>query len=92
MTATLVQEPRTQVHSKPLTALDRCDAMFKPNNNIKEQRSCSAAASVRVTFYSGILLFCGHHYTINENAIKERSLNVEDFRRPPENRLQGSYN
>lgn len=86
MTATL-----TDTRQK-ITARDRCDSGVKPAFGETESRSCSAAASVRVNLMSGILLFCGHHYSINQEALKKSAIQVEDFRRVEENRLVGSHN
>jgi hypothetical protein len=50
-----------------LTLADRCDV-------------CGAQAFVSVTFASGPLLFCGHHFAVNEPAIVASALTVTDER------------
>lgn len=48
-----------------LTAADRCDR-------------CSAAALVRVSLGSLDLVFCGHHYAKNEDALNLAGATVAD--------------
>jgi hypothetical protein len=48
-----------------LTAADRCD-------------SCSAAAQVRASFLTGMLLFCGHHARKNKDGLARQALSVYD--------------
>ncbi len=51
-----------------LTATDRCDR-------------CPAQAYVRVTLGMGTLLFCGHHFSLFEDPLRDqRGASVEDFR------------
>lgn len=71
MTETVYDEPMaaTQVQVQPpLTALDRCDR-------------CGAAAYVRATLTSGLdLLFCGHHWRGNEQALLPKIASIQDER------------
>lgn len=55
----------TQVVTRTLTALDRCD-------------SCSAAASVVATFLNGELMFCGHHARDKKDLLTKKSIEVFD--------------
>lgn len=94
------QDSKTRVNTppanNPLTALDRCDGVFK----IERQGildSCAAAAAVRVIMVRedksfGNLLFCGHCFKKNEAKLREVSYRVDDQRKAPENRLIGSHN
>lgn len=50
-----------------LTAADRCD-------------SCGAQAYVQVVYESGELLFCGHHFTKNQEKIEAKALVIYDER------------
>lgn len=52
-----------------LNAKDRCD-----------KRDCGAQALVWVNLVSGDLLFCGHHYAKNEEALKPYAIEVIDER------------
>lgn len=61
----------------PLNAADRCDL-------------CSAQAYVEVTFESGPLLFCGHHFTKAEEKIKLTALNIRDERHRLSARAEGA--
>lgn len=51
--------------SAPLTAQDRCDR-------------CNAQAYVRVTLPSGELLFCAHHWSRHEDALRPKAIEVHD--------------
>ena len=42
--------------------------------------SCSAEALVLIKGVAGELMFCGHHYTKNEEALKEFAYEVIDER------------
>lgn len=58
--------PETQtVKLEWLTQKDRCD-------------QCNAQAYYRVTFESGNLFFCHHHYKSHETVILETALDVVD--------------
>lgn len=57
----------TQEKEYVLTAMDRCD-------------SCSAQALVKVEGLGGDLLFCGHHYGKNEEALKGWAFKTTDER------------
>lgn len=59
----------TTVTEPTLTALDRCDA-----------GKCGAAAKVLVKGLQGELLFCGHHYAKNEQALSSWAYDVVDER------------
>ena len=48
-----------------LLATDRCD-------------SCGAAAQVRASFLTGMLLFCGHHARKNKDGLARQALSVYD--------------
>jgi hypothetical protein len=48
-----------------LKAKDRCDA-------------CGAQARYRAYFWTGDLLFCGHHYRQNQEAISEQALGISN--------------
>jgi len=60
--------PETMV-SETLNANDRCDV-----------GDCGAQAYVFVQFPTGSLLFCGHHFTANESAIRKTLVLVVDER------------
>ena len=63
-----------------LKIADRCD-------------SCSAQALVLVKGVTGELMFCGHHYAKNEEAIKPFAYEVIDERaKIIQNKLIGSAN
>lgn len=55
----------TQVVTRTLNALDRCD-------------SCSAAATVVATFLNGELMFCGHHARDKKEMLILKSLEIFD--------------
>lgn len=58
----------TETTTNTLTALDRCD------------QGCGAAAKVLVKGLQGELLFCGHHYHKNEEALSSWSYDIVDER------------
>lgn len=55
--------------SETLTAHDRCDV-----------RDCGAQALVRAVYVSGDLLFCGHHFAANEDAVVTTAGEIHDER------------
>lgn len=65
MESTMVEETTEKVYV--LNAKDRCD-------------SCNAQALVWVNLLSGDLMFCGHHYAKNEEALKPYVIEVVDER------------
>jgi hypothetical protein len=63
-----------------LKAIDRCD-------------TCNAEALVLVKGVTGALMFCGHHYAKNENALKNFAYEIVDEREKLiQNKLIGSEN
>jgi hypothetical protein len=75
----MTEELVKQVDEKEwlLTGNDRCD-------------SCGAQAYVRVTGVTGILDFCGHHYTRHQAKLESFAFEIIDEREKLiENRLQG---
>ena len=56
--------PFTNLHPE-LTALDRCD-------------SCGAQAYVRVFLEQGDLLFCGHHFTENQEQLSIAAVRIQN--------------
>lgn len=89
---TVVNVPPTNT---PLTALERCDGIFKLERE-KIIDSCLAAAAVRVVMTKeeggyGNLLFCGHCFTQHEDKLREVSYRIDDQRKAAENRLIGSH-
>ena len=55
--------------------------------------SCAAEALVLVKGVTGELLFCGHHYAKNEEALKDFAYEIIDERKKLiENKLIGSEN
>jgi hypothetical protein len=63
-----------------LKAIDRCD-------------TCNAEALVLVKGVTGALMFCGHHYAKNENALKNFAYEIVDEREKLiQNKFIGSEN
>lgn len=60
---------KTMTDLRTLTALDRCDS-----------GKCAAAAKVLAKGLQGELLFCGHHYHKNEDALSSWAYEVVDER------------
>jgi len=58
----------TELKEPILTKQDRCDA------------ECDAQARVLVKGIAGELLFCGHHYTKNEEKLIDFSYEIVDER------------
>lgn len=78
--------------NKPLTALERCDGVFKVH---KERDSCLAASAVRAVMKRedgsyGELLFCGHCYDTHSEKLNEVAFRIDDQRVEPHNRLIGA--
>jgi hypothetical protein len=69
----------TNAVSETLTANDRCDV-----------GQCGAQAYVFVQFNTGSLLFCGHHFTESESAIRKTLVLVVDERQRLAVKLGGS--
>ncbi len=65
MSATVVQTEEEGTVS--LTANDRCDA-------------CGAQAYIRAEMLDSELLFCAHHFTKSEQAIRDASILIHDER------------
>jgi hypothetical protein len=56
----------TTIAASPLTAADRCDR-------------CGAQAYIRAVLESGSdLLFCGHHWRLNEARLREIAVAIHD--------------
>lgn len=64
---TLIKTPDTEAERVELTGHDRCDR-------------CGAQAYVRVGLLTGELMFCGHHYAANAEALAVVAVIVEDQR------------
>ena len=58
-------EEQTNPATRPLTALDRCDA-------------CGAQAYVRATLSAGVLLFCAHHARKFSDRLSAQAMSMHD--------------
>lgn len=73
----MIEEEVVEKKEYVLKATDRCD-------------QCSAEALVLVKGVSGELMFCGHHYVKNENALSKFAYEIIDERdKLIENRAKG---